>query len=149
MRRVVVDTNLWVSALLNRDGAPAQVRRSLEAGRFTLVMSQPLFTELGEVLSRTRLAYRFGITRSDITRLLVLLRAKADVVTVTGTVQLCRDPDDDLVIETALNGQADWLVTRDDDLKDVPELTAILAGRGVTVMSVRRFLVALADDAAG
>jgi len=58
-------------------------------------------------------------------------------------VQLCRDPDDDVVIETALRGQADMLVTRDDDLKRVPELANILTAAGIAVVTVQRFLDAL------
>jgi len=67
------------------------------------------------------------------------------IVPVTGTVQVCQDPDDNVVIETALIGRANALVTRDDDLKDAAEVTAVLEPAGVRVVSVRRFL-ALLDE---
>jgi putative PIN family toxin of toxin-antitoxin system len=41
-----------------------------------------------------------------------MLRERSDIVPITGSIRMCRDPDDDLVIETALNGRADALVKR-------------------------------------
>jgi predicted nucleic acid-binding protein len=55
---------------------------------------------------------------------------------------MCRDADDDAVIETALVGQADALVTRDDDLKS-PELTIALEAHSLAVLTVRHLLVRL------
>jgi uncharacterized protein len=137
--RAVVDTNVWVSALLNPAGPPARVRLALQERRFTLVTSEPLLAEVAEVLTRPRFARRYGITAADAHDLVALLRERGELVSVTGDVRLCRDPDDDVVIETALNGGADALVTRDDDLKG-PDMTAILAERVIAVLTVRRFL---------
>lgn len=141
--RAVVDTNVWVSAILNPNGAPARVKAALEAQAFTLIMSMPMLTELADVLMRPRIAHKYGVTQPDVAELVVLLRRAAVVVPVSGTEQLCRDPDDDVVIETALRGQADMLVTRDDDLKRVPELANILTAAGIAVVTVQRFLDAL------
>jgi putative PIN family toxin of toxin-antitoxin system len=145
--RAVVDTNVWVSALLNPAGQPAAIRLALARERFTLVTSEPLLTELAKVLARPRFARRYGVKGTDIGELVALLRERAEIAPVAGTVRLCRDPDDDVVIETALNGHADALVTRDDDLKGVAELAALLRERGVAVLTVRRFLEALAAEA--
>jgi len=115
--RAVVDTNVWVSAVLSSAGPPAAVRAALERRRFTLVTSEPLLAEIAEVLARPRFGERYGVTAADASELVALLREQAELVQVTGAMQLCRDPDDDIVIETARNGRADALVTRDDDLK--------------------------------
>ncbi len=141
--RAVVDTNVWISALLNPPGPPAAVRAALQSGLFTLVTSEPLLGELAAVLARPRFAQRYRVTPDDVAQLVELLRERATVVSVTGSVQLCRDPDDDVVIETALNGHADALVTRDDDLKGVAGLAVALASEGVSVVTVRHFLAAL------
>jgi uncharacterized protein len=141
--RVVVDTNVWVSTLLNRSGAPALVLAALKAGDFTLLTSEPLLAELAEVLLRPRIARKYGITPDDADELVALLRRRAHVVPVVGEVRLCRDPDDDMVIETALRGRADMLVTRDEDLKGTSEVANALGPVGVAVVSVRRFLAAL------
>ncbi len=58
----------------------------------------------------------------------------------TGSIRECRDPDDDLILETAILGQAQYAVTRDDDIKRDRDLMDHLQARGVTVLSVRQFL---------
>ncbi len=144
--RVVVDTNVWVSVLLNPAGAPASVLAALQARRFTPLVSEPLLSELAEVLTRPRLARKYGITPEDAAALVSLLRRAAETVPVIGEIELCRDPDDNIVIETALRGRADMLVTRDEDLKGDWEVAAVLSSAGIAVVSVRRFLAALDED---
>lgn len=102
--------------------------------------------EVAEVLSRPRFVERYGVTDADITELVALLRERGQAVLVSGTIRICRDPDDDVVLETAQNGGADALVTRDDDLKSDWDLIQLLATQGTQVLSVRRFLAALAEE---
>jgi putative PIN family toxin of toxin-antitoxin system len=141
--RVVVDTNVWVSAVLTPGGPPGLVRRALHDARFSLIISEPLLEEVAEVLARPRIVSKYGVTADHILDLLGLMRERGELVDVAGAVHLCRDPDDDLVVETALNGRADTLVSRDDDLKAASDLVAILARHGVEVLTVRRFLASL------
>lgn len=144
--RAVVDTKVWVSAVLNPAGSPGAVRTALRQGRFTLVSSEPLLAELVRVLARPRFAERYRITPADVGTLVALLRERAEIVAVGGALRLCRYPDDDLVIETAVTGGATALVTRDDDLKAASEIIAALSERGVAVLTVRRFLAALQGE---
>jgi predicted nucleic acid-binding protein len=58
---------------------------------------------------------------------------------------LSRDPDDDILLETALVGGAQYFVSRDDDVKRDQELLARLRERGVEVLSVAQFLDLLAS----
>jgi|GraSoiStandDraft_28_1057319.scaffolds.fasta_scaffold331117_2 uncharacterized protein len=142
--RAVVDTSVWVSAILNPSGPPAQVLEALEDGQFSLVASEPLLAELAEVIARGRLVRRYNLTTETTAPVLRVLR-DSEFTAVTGSVRICRDPDDDMVIETAINGRADVLVSRDDDLKRSPEVAAVLAERGVRVLTVQRFLDALRE----
>lgn len=144
--RVVVDTNVWISAVLNPAGPPAAVAAALSRGGFSLVTSKPLLDEVSEVLARPRFAHRYRVTTADIADLLDLLSERAEIAVVAGTVQLCRDPDDDVVIETARNGRATAMVTRDDDLKRDWDLIQLLAAEGIEVLSVRQFLERLAEE---
>ena len=143
--RVVVDTNVWVSAILTRTGPPGRVRTAFEDDRFTVVTSEPLLVELAGVLTRPRLVRRYGHTPEDVAVLLGSLRALAELVPVTGNVRVCRDPNDDMVVETAINGHTDVLVSRDDDLKRAPEVAAVLSEPGIRVLSVQHFLDALGE----
>jgi uncharacterized protein len=146
VRRAVVDTNVWVSGLLKPSGWPGRIRRGLEAGRFALVTSEPLLSELSKVLSRPRIIRRFGVHPTDTAALLSLIRERAEIVTITRTVALCRDPDDDIVLETAMVGHADTVVTRDDDLKGDSGLLEALVAHGIEVLTVRRFLEAIEGE---
>lgn len=141
--RVVVDTNTIVSGVLTPAGAPGAVLTAFRDGRFTLITSEPMLAEVDEVLRRPRIAGRYGIQAGDVDALVALMRERAEVVHLTGEIRVCRDPDDDMLIEAALVGNAGVLVTRDEDL--VRDLAVIdhLDGRGVAVMTVRHFLEAL------
>jgi putative PIN family toxin of toxin-antitoxin system len=140
MLRVLVDTNVWVSALLNPHGFPARVLAALKAGRFQPVLSEPLLDELLDVLSRPRLVTKYRLTAHDIAELATLLEEKAVRVAPHGTLRLCRDPRDDVVLETAVLGGATYAVSRDDDLKRDLDLLEQMQTRGVAVVSVRQFL---------
>lgn len=75
-----------------------------------------------------------------ILELFLLIDQRADHVSVSGEVSLCRDKDDDLIIETAVKGHATHLVTRDDDVKRDMKVVSFLKERGITVLSVAEFL---------
>jgi len=98
---------------------------------------------------RPRLARRYPLGTGDAGGLVALVgTAATGLVAVSGSLRLCRDPRDDMFIETAIVGRADVLVSRDDDLKRAPEVATILAERGVRVLTVQRFLNALDEQAA-
>lgn len=52
----------------------------------------------------------------------------------------CRDPDDDLILEMAMLGQAHYAVSRDDDIKRDRDLIRHLQAHGVAILSVQQFL---------
>src|SRR5215210_5923124 len=116
--------------MINRAGFPARDMAALAEGRFTLITSEPLLEELGLKLCLPRIRRRTGLTPEEVADLIDALREMAEVVAVTGEVKLCRDPDDDVVIETALKGNAHVLVSRDEDLTRAPEVTGVLADYG-------------------
>jgi predicted nucleic acid-binding protein len=62
------------------------------------------------------------------------------VVEIDGTVRLCRDPKDDVVIETAIRGGAHYIVSRDADLTRDLALVDVLRIYGIDVLTVARFL---------
>lgn len=138
--KAVIDTNIWVSSLLNPFGFPAKLRKSFEDGSFHVVISESIIEELADVLSRPRIRNKYDITENDIEELLVLLEEHAEDVSISGEINICRDKDDDFVIETAVKGKAEYLVTRDDDIKFDETISSFLAKHGVTVISLSKFL---------
>lgn len=136
----VIDTNIWVSSLLNPFGFPAKLRKSFEDGVFLTVISEPMLAELADVLSRPRIKGKYGITDADIEELLILIEERSEHVMLSDGVNICRDKDDNLVIETAIKGKAGYLVTRDDDIKFDEKVSSFLSQYGVTVVSIAKFL---------
>ena len=138
--RAVIDTNIWVSALLNPFGFPARLRKSFEEGFFHPIISEPLIEELAEVLNRPRIKNKYGIAEDDISELLTLVEERSEHVFLSGDINICRDSDDNFVIETAIKGQAEYLVTRDDDIKFDKKVSAFLLQHSISVLSVAKFL---------
>ena len=136
----VIDTNIWLSSLLNPFGFPARVRKSFEEGVFNLVISELMLEELADVLNRPRIKSKYGISENDIKELLILIEERSEPVLLSGDINICRDKDDNAVIETAITGQADFLVTRDDDIKFDKAVSSFLKKHGVSVISIAKFL---------
>ena len=79
-----------------------------------ILMSRELADELNDVLSRPRFdRYADRENREEFLQDLV---RQAESVEVTERVRACRDPKDDKILELAVNGNADFIVTGDDDL---------------------------------
>ena len=138
--KAVIDTNVWISALLNPFGYPAKIRKSFEKGVFQVVVSEAMLEELVDVLSRPRIREKYDITPEDIEEVLTLIEHRSEYVLLSGDIEICRDKDDNLIIETAIKGKAGYLVTRDDDVKFAKEVSDFLSNYGVSVVSVAKFL---------
>jgi putative PIN family toxin of toxin-antitoxin system len=111
--RLLIDTNLLVSAILNA-GLPRQLLTAARAGRFDLCTSEHLLDELYRVLGYAKLASR--LNQANVTALDVVtqLRTLATVVTPAHVPRVVRtDPDDDHVLAAALQARADLIVTGD------------------------------------
>jgi putative PIN family toxin of toxin-antitoxin system len=139
-RVVLLDTNVWVSAFLNKQGPPARLVEAWLKGEIDVVVALPILEEVGDVLRRPRIKRKYQVREEDVVQYLRLIAAGAAVVPLAGTLKLCRDPDDDVVLEIAIAGGAQYLVTRDDDVKRDLELIRRMKERGVQVMSVSHFL---------
>lgn len=110
--RVVLDTNVVVSALIFPGGAPETVYRLALEGRVELVTSKPLLVELGRVL-----VAKFGWGRDRAEEAVAQLGRLGDVVTPGESVQvIAGDPADDRVLEAAAAGAASVIVSGDRHL---------------------------------
>lgn len=112
--RFVVDTNVLISATLSARGSPAPLLDKHFEISACLVFSEPTRDELhGRLLLRKFDRYVTVATRQTF---LAQLDAVAELVAIAGSRMGCRDPRDDMFLETALAGPADALVSGDDDL---------------------------------
>ena len=144
--RAVIDTNIWVSALLNPHGYPAKLRKAFEEGLIEVIISEPILEEIADVLSHPRIRDKYGVTEADIRELLILIEERSEHVLVSGDINICRDMDDNLIIETAIKGKVKYLVSRDDDVKMDTKITEFLSGSGISVLSVAKFLKLIGEE---
>ena len=111
----------------------------LEEARFESITSVPIVRELGDVLSRPR----FELTGGQIADTLALFASASTFVEIIGVPMGVRDPRDDKVLETALNADADCIVTGDRDLFD-PRATYGISKVGLGIRSRPIRVVSLA-----
>lgn len=135
--RAVVDTNLFVSGLILKQGQPYQLVEALRQGAFVLVLSESLLEEYRRVLARQRFTQRYGLSPQEVTDFLTLLATAQRATPKRHLPVRVRDLKDEKVLATALGGQADYLVTGDEDLLTLdghPKLP------NLRILTVRRFL---------
>ena len=110
--RIVLDTDVLVAALRSSRGASRQLLISVLEGKFELLVSVPLMAEYEAVLTRPEHLRASGLTVAEVNALLDAL-AKVSVPVLFRFLWRPRlkDADDEMVLETAVNGAADRLVT--------------------------------------
>lgn len=138
--RAVIDTNVWVSSLLNNAGLPAKLRKAFEKGAFHVIISEPLLEEITDVINRPKLKTKHELTEDEIEELITLLDDRTENVFLSGNINICGDKDDNFVIETAIKGKAQYLVTGDSDIALDKKVSSFLSKYGVSVVSVADFL---------
>ncbi|MGD0736619.1 MAG: putative toxin-antitoxin system toxin component, PIN family [Terracidiphilus sp.] len=131
-RRVVIDTNVYVSRFINPNAIPGQaITKALDQDR-TLI-SSPIWEELRSVLHRPKFAryIKPGLLEPFLTSVLLA----AEPVETKTRIRACRDPKDDMFLELAVDGHADAIVTGDRDLQ------ALHPFRGIAVLTPADYLI--------
>jgi len=123
--RVVLDTNVLVSAALKQQSNPG-VAALIAERHGVLLKSVATEQQLFDVVTRP---YFAALIELDAQAWLKQLMSAAELVTIRERVVACRDPTDDKFLEVAINGRADFIVTGDGDLlaldpfRDIPIIT--------------------------
>ena len=110
-RHIVVDSNVWISALVFGGGPRRVFERIVRDGK-RLVVSEAIHVEVRRIVGA-----KFPGFESDVDALRTVMAPFTNVVALgAATVDVCRDPDDNRVLETAMLGRASGIVTGDHDL---------------------------------
>ncbi len=110
--RIVIDTNVLISAIINTDSVPAQAVDRAFSDHMLLSSDETRY-EIERVLDKPNL--RRFCTSQVLTWLKALIDETESIV-ISQTVTACRDPMDDKFLELAFNGKADIIISGDKDL---------------------------------
>lgn len=142
MLRIVIDTNIWIRILL-RGRVTLPVLTTLQSDKIKLLISQPLLDEYDTVWQRPRL--RKSIDPLQAARVRRQINSRAEMIKLKTIPPGCRDPKDQPVLATAIDGKADAIVTGDSDLRADDELRKAMANYGVQLWGVQSLIDALND----
>ena len=127
--RVVLDTNVLISALVF-GGVPQTLLQQAIVGRFQPVTSPTLLDELDE-----KLTTKFRWQRLIVAATRLRLENICDVVSTTDHLSVIKeDPDDDRVLECAIAGRANYIISGDR------HLLKLGLYEGIVVLSIRQFM---------
>jgi putative PIN family toxin of toxin-antitoxin system len=135
--RWVLDTNVVASALL-WDGVPGRLLHLARTGAVRLYTSPPLLDELAEILDRRKFDKKIAASGFSVAQLVERYAELATPVRPMAVAGIAPDPDDDVVIGTALAARAALVVTGDRGLLSVIE------HRGVRIVGVAQALAVIA-----
>jgi putative PIN family toxin of toxin-antitoxin system len=127
--RVVFDTNIFISALVIPKSLAEKAIFKIIEGEDSLVISKEIINELLSVLST-----KFSSDREAISRVAINLSELAELVTPTKRVRIFKDEPDNRILECALCGKADVIVTGDKEMLKLREY------EGVKIISLKEYL---------
>ncbi|MDJ1172964.1 putative toxin-antitoxin system toxin component, PIN family [Roseofilum capinflatum] len=135
--KVVFDTNIWVSAII-WGGIPDRILLLGETQSITISMSQELLNELERTFSKSKLQPKLQALDLTVSSVMNLIRESVIVYPIDEiTVPNLRDPDDNIVVATAIAAQADVMITGDRDL------LVLETYQGISIMTAKDFLQSL------
>lgn len=129
--RLVLDTSVLVAALRSPVGASRRLVESALAGRYRMLISVALMLEYEAVLTRPEHLVESGLDAEEVNEFLDALVLVCEPVRLSFLWRpAVRDPDDDMVLELAVNGKADALATF-----NVRDFAQVAKGFGIAVLS--------------
>lgn len=129
--RAVIDTNVLISATF-WTGKSKQLLNKVRHGEITFLTSQILLDELKEILVRADKPFK--LSEKEAEQVVKSMRNLAQVVQTHSRMSICRDENDNRVLECAIDGRAEWIISGDLHLLELQSF------QGVKIVTVGHFL---------
>jgi len=110
--RIILDTNIWISYLISKE--LFWIDNFFKLNDFELLFSDRLLSEFFRVIQRPKIKKYF--TKEKLDQLIDRFEDYGTMIEPKSKIQQCRDSNDDFLLELAIDGKADYLVTGDNDL---------------------------------
>lgn len=134
--KIVIDTNIFVSAFLGSKNAKLIVKEIIN-NEFLLIMSAEQLREVREVLQRPK--FSKYITTGEVEELISLLSMKVIIPAIYEKINDCRDPKDNIIFEEAVYGNAQYIITDDEDL------LVLNPYKWIKILNLRDFITEMYD----
>lgn len=135
MIKVVLDTNLFVSAILTSTGNPAKIFNLVKEGKIILISSFSILEEINKVLLYPHIKKLHGFSQKEVEKQVKKLARIATFTAGNLKIEVIKDdPTDDKYLECALEGGADFIISGDRHLKDLKIF------KGVRIISPAEFI---------
>jgi len=123
--RIVIDTNVLISATF-WTGNPKQLLNRVRKKEFVLLTSQILLNELKEILIRPDKPFK--LSEEEAEHVVSSIRSIAEIVRTHSFLKICRDEPDNRVLECAIDGGADWIISGDAHLLELQSFQGVRIG---------------------
>jgi putative PIN family toxin of toxin-antitoxin system len=128
--RIVLDTNVLISAII-RNGKPRKLFQLGIDGKYQILSSKEILNEFEGVIHRPK----FKMTKDEVIVIVSTLVDSCEKIPLKSNFKVIEsDPDDDIIINTAYDGKADYIVSGDPDLKSLKNF------KGIKIISVDEML---------
>ncbi len=132
--KVVLDTNVWVSAII-WGGIPDQTLLLREQQKLTIAMSQELLDELESTFNKRKLAPKLQALSLTVPTIINLIQESVIFYPIQQlNVRELRDADDNIILATAIAAEADVIITGDQDL------LILFVYQGIAIRTAKDFL---------
>ena len=113
--RLIIDTNIWISFLIS--DKYQKLDKVLSHPKTTILFSIELLDEINRVATFPKLKKYFSLNAVE--EMLLSLEDYVELVKVKSKVEICRDPADNFLLALSKDGEANFLITGDQDLLDL------------------------------
>lgn len=129
--KVVLDTNVLVSSTLTERGKPFKILKKAESGYIELFISPEIIQELEDVLLRDKIPFE----EEDVKEFIEKIISISTVIVPEESFEVINeDPEDDKVLECAIDSEADYIISGDSHLLDLEDF------KGIKILSPDHFL---------
>lgn len=129
--KVVLDTNVLVSSTLTERGKPFKILKKAESGDIELFISPGIIQELEDVLMRDKIPFEEKSVKEFVEKIISISTV---VVPEESFEVIDKDPEDDKILECAVDSNADYIISGDSHLLDLKDF------RGIKILSPDKFL---------
>ena len=138
--RLVIDTNIFVSGLISGAGPPSRILRAVRDKRALHLVSDPIVEEYLRVLDYSRIRKFRKITDAFVADIAAYLVYQTERIELRSRIKMSPDPDDDVFLNTAVDGGATLL-----DSGDKTDLLALRRVDGVPIVAAREAVERIED----